>query len=380
MIRIHNKTSLPIGEKTDQLYVCLLKIFGDIRFELDEFTCEPLGSEALNFTTKGIYHLFGAVKSVNQKLPWSIVLKVIKPDSEEKNNPQHHNYWRREALLFESNLLDDLPGLTRAPIRYLVEEQQDGTVWLWMEHVKGQFAHTKEQFEFIAHQLGMFNAEYLITKAMPNEAWICRGWLKSWTTSSRMYAPSPEAYLNRLQDEEVKSAWEWLQALTADLDEKLSSLERLPRVLAHQDLSHKNMLIEMTSNYEQLVLMDWQFLSVSGIGEDLGKMFGVNVSLDVIPVDQYEAYRDSLFSSYIKGMREWGWQGNVELARYGYCLSTALRSVWEVPQLCSLSVQLDGDPFNLELQQRVQHLKKIIHMQKVMAHEAESLKEKSYSF
>ncbi|MFM9278193.1 phosphotransferase [Paenibacillus jiagnxiensis] len=377
---IHNRTDLPVENKTDQLFVCLSKIFGDIDFELDDFTCEPLGNEALNLTTEGIYHLFGDVKSDNQNLPWSIVLKVIKPDSEEKNNPQHHNYWRREALLFESNLLDDLPGLTRAPIRYLVEEQQDGTVWLWMEHVKGYFAHTKEQFEFIAHQLGMFNAEYLTTRAMPNEAWICRRWLKSWTTSSRMYAPSPEAYLSRLQDEEVKSAWEWLQALTADLDDKLSSLERLPRVLAHQDLSHKNMLIDMNSDCERLVLMDWQFLSISGIGEDLGKMFGVNMSLDVIPVDQYEAYQDSLFSFYIKGMRESGWQGNEESARYGYCLSAALRSVWEVPQLCSLSVQLDGDPLNLGLQQRVQRLKKIIHMQKEMAREAESLKEKSYSF
>jgi hypothetical protein len=377
---IHNKTNLPIAKKTDQLNLCLFKIFGDIDFELDGFTCEPLGNEALNFTTEGIYHLCGAVKSDTEYLPWSIVLKVIKPDSEEKNDPQHHNYWRREALLFESNLLDDLPGLIRAPIRYLVEAQQDGTVWLWMEHVKGQFAHTKEQFEFIAHQLGMFNAEYLTTRAMPNEAWICRGWLKSWTTSSRMYAPRTESFLSRLQDEEVKSAWEWLQALTADLDDKLSSLERLPRVLAHQDLSHKNMLIEMTSVYEQLVLMDWQFLSISGIGEDLGKMFGVNMSLGMIPISQFEAYRESLFNSYIKGMKESGWQGNEELARYGYCLSAALRSMWEVPQLCSLSVQLDGDPLNLALQQQVQHLKKIIHMQKVMAHEAESLKEKSYSF
>ncbi|WP_449290192.1 phosphotransferase [Paenibacillus motobuensis] len=48
----------------------------------------------------------------------------------------------------------------------------------------------------------------------------------------------------------------------------MDSLSQLPRVLAHQDLGQKNMIL--TSNF-QLVLIDWQFLSISGIGEDLGK-------------------------------------------------------------------------------------------------------------
>ncbi|WP_425542067.1 phosphotransferase [Paenibacillus motobuensis] len=56
--------------------------------------------------------------------------------------------------------------------------------------------------------------------------------------------------------------------MSEKINEKLDSLSQLPRVLAHQDLGQKNMIL--TSNF-QLVLIDWQFLSISGIGEDLGK-------------------------------------------------------------------------------------------------------------
>ncbi|OAB43716.1 phosphotransferase family protein [Paenibacillus glacialis] len=373
---INNNTSLPIEKKIDQLYACIHKMIGEIIFEIDAFTCDALENKTLNFTTKGIYHLYGFLQTNNEQLPWSIILKVIKSDSEEKDDIKHHNYWRREALLFESKLLDHLSGYIQAPNTYLVEEQNDGTIWLWMEQVNGRFAQSKEQFNFIAHRLGMFNAEYLTTKAIPDEAWVCKSWLKSWTTSSRKYAPNPGPYIIQLQDEEIKYIWEWFKELTEEINEKLASLSDLPRVLAHQDLGQKNMIL--TPN-DQLVLIDWQFMSISGIGEDLGKMFGANMSLGIIPTDQYEAYRDSLFYSYIKGMREMGWEGDERLARYGYCISTALRSVWEVPQLCSLAAQLESNPTNSKLQERVYQLKQIINIQIAMDYEAESLRGHNYS-
>ncbi|MFD1266507.1 phosphotransferase [Paenibacillus motobuensis] len=66
----------------------------------------------------------------------------------------------------------------------------------------------------------------------------------------------------------MKYIWVWFKNLSEKINEKLDSLSQLPRVLAHQDLGQKNMIL--TSNF-QLVLIDWQFLSISGIGEDLGK-------------------------------------------------------------------------------------------------------------
>ncbi|AOZ91296.1 phosphotransferase [Paenibacillus crassostreae] len=371
---INNNTRLPIRNKMDQIYVCMQIIFGEVAFKPLTIICDDLGYNTPNFTTAGIYHLHGLVRTNNEQLPWSIILKVIKPDSAEKEEPQHHNYWRREALIFESKVLDNLPESIEVAKSYLVEEQQDGTIWLWMEYVEGIHAHSQEQFNFIARQLGRFNGSYLTGTGIPDEEWICRGWLKSWTTSSRMYAPILEPYLNILHREKVLSIWEWFQGFTKDIEHKLASLENLPRVLAHQDLSQMNMLLNKDhSESGRLVLIDWQFMSISGIGEDLGKMFGVNMSLGIIPIHEYEVFQNSLFKAYIKGLRDMGWQGDEGLARYGYCLSTALRSVWEVPQFISLVSQLEVDPCNSKIQDRVAQLEGIINIHMKMALEADQL-------
>ena len=333
---VYNNTRLPIEKKIEQIYACLQIILGEVTLEHLTITCDDLGYKNPNFTTEGIFHLHGFVKNenINEKMPWSIVLKVIKPDGTEKEESLHHNYWRREALIFESKLLEDLPDSIQAAKSYLVEEQQDGTIWLWMEHVKGCYAQSQEQFDFIARQLGRFNGSYLTGKLIPDEVWICRAWLKSWIAASRMYAPNSDSYINHhLYKDNERTIWTWFQYFNKHVENNLSSLERLPRVLAHQDLSQMNMLLVKDDlKIDQLVLIDWQFMSISGIGEDLAKMFGVNMSLGIIPPDQYEAFQASLFNAYIKGLKDTGWKGNEELARYGYCIGTALRSIWEVPQ------------------------------------------------
>ncbi|MCM3628667.1 phosphotransferase [Paenibacillus glycanilyticus] len=372
---IHNHTGLLIEDKVEQLNLCLRKKFRGIAFELDAFECTRLVDGSVNFTTSGIYHLRGTIETGSEHRQWSIVIKIIKRDSEEKDHNQHHNYWRREAFIFESNLLDaSLPEIIETPEPYLAEEQRDGTIWLWMEYVQGETPSTQEHFNRIAYQLGEFNAPYLTGRSLPSEPWICNNWLRSWTASSQIYAPDPQSFINRLEDREIRNSWEWFLGFTVDLNDKLESLSGLPRVLAHQDLSYKNMIINSTSN--RLVLMDWQFLSISGIGEDLGKMAGVNMSLGPITIAEYDSFCRSIFRSYIQGMRESGWQGDEELARYGYGLSMAMRSVWEVPQLCSLAAQLEKDPLNDWMMHRVELLKQINAIHQVMAEESAKLRGK----
>lgn len=372
---VHNNTSLPIENKMDQLYDCLQRIYDKAAVEFVTITCDNLGYKTPNFTTAGIFHLHGFVMNKNEQLPWSIILKVIKPDSAEKEEPLHHNYWRREAFIFESKLLDDLPDSIQAAKSYLIEEQQDGTIWLWMERIKGQYADSQEQFDFIARQLGRFNGAYLMGKEIPKQEWICRSWLKSWTTASRMYAPSPEDYLHRLHRDKVRSIWPWFQGFNNQIENNLSSLERLPRVVAHQDLSQMNMLLVKNDlEPDRLVLIDWQFMSISGVGEDLAKMFGVNMSLGIILPERYGAFQNSLFNAYIAGLKDMGWQGDEGQARYGYCIGTALRSIWEVPKYISLVAQLEGDPQNKNLQDSVAQLEQIIKVHMDMALEADTLK------
>ncbi|MBH5316841.1 phosphotransferase [Paenibacillus sp. GSMTC-2017] len=373
-----NHIGVPLENKMDQLRGCLEQMLDHSNFELLSVTCDDLGYKTPNFTTAGIYHLHGIVNVNKEEQPWSIILKVIKPDSVEKDDPLHHNYWRREALVIESSILNELPESIRTAKSYLVEEQQDGTVWIWMERVAGEHANSQDHFTFIARQLGRFNGTYLNGKSLPNEEWICKGWLRSWTTGCKMYAPKSESYLKQLQKENERNIWTWFQEFTGQIDEHLASLEQLPRVLAHQDLSPMNMLIvKQSDGTDQVVLIDWQFMSISGVGEDLGKMFGVSMSLGIVPPTQYGSFKQSLFEAYILGLKDTGWQGDERLARYGYYLSSALRCEWEVPKYFSLVEKLENGSQNAELLDEVEHLEAIINMQRVMAKDAESLKTRS---
>lgn len=66
--------------------------------------------------------------------------------------------------------------------------------------------------------------------------------------------------------------------------------------------------------------------------------------------------------------------GDAGLVRYGFCLSAALRSVWELPQFFCILAQLENEPNNGKLKERLTRLECIITVQKQMALEANSLK------
>jgi hypothetical protein len=94
----------------------------------------------------------------------------VRPEA-DKNNPSGHHYWKREALLYESGLLDDLPTGLMAPRCFGVVEQPDGEYWLSLEEVNDDvgarwpLAH----YGVVAHHLGLFNGAYLMGRPIPCE-------------------------------------------------------------------------------------------------------------------------------------------------------------------------------------------------------------------
>lgn len=112
-------------------------------------------------------------------------------------------------------------------------------------------------------------------------------------------------------------------------------------------------------------------MNISGIGEDLGKLYGVNMSLGIIQSYQYEDFETNLYNSYLEGLRTAGWYGDEKLVRYGFCLSMALRSIWEVPQYFSMLAQLENEPLNQNLKNHLYRLERIIWIQRNMHTEVE---------
>ncbi|MFS0785398.1 phosphotransferase [Shouchella sp. 1P09AA] len=295
-----------------------------------------LVSEDVNFTTKGVYRVLG---TVDNEIEWSLILKILQ-QVEDKLDPQHHNYWKREALVLSTTILDRYSNLFNTPQCYYIEEKAEGTVWLWMEEVDGPFNQTltKKDFQFLAHTLGSFNGKYML-EPITLQPWICRSWLDSWIKSSQHYSIQVEDYFDMISPT-IKEIVESYLKLKKEIPYHLDVLKSLPQVLAHQDLSKGNISISKGA----LTLIDWQFMSVSALGEDLGKLFGVMLSQGKIPFEEVDAYKRLLLANYIKGLQDSsGWIGKKESLAYSFYISFALRSVWEAPKLVESIIQGNSD-------------------------------------
>jgi len=292
---------------------------------------------------------------------WSMILKIVKADV-LRDDPSHYNYWKREILAYDSGFLHHLPADITVPRCLAVDQRSDDTVWLWLEDIPNDAQEWQwDDYAYAAEKLGQFQAAYLLGEPLPKFPWVNQQWMRSWINECYRYrdAPdvpdvpdAPDAGMSRQLVPDMKFAdlAARLVRLEGWVEDWLAALERLPRTLAHQDYYEQNILISLNGQQERkVVLIDWQFLSISGIGEDLGRFFGLALSRGNVPLEHYQKVQELFFSSYIKGLRHTGWLGDERLARFGFLASFALRSIWEVPKLQQKLAQDAGAPETLKL-------------------------------
>ncbi|WP_096271470.1 oxidoreductase family protein [Paucisalibacillus globulus] len=359
----------------DILHMCVKKILKKEDFLILNWRVNPIKSRTQNFTTSGIYRLCGLARVEGADTTWSLIIKVVEQEAEEKNNPNHFNYWKREALVFKSGLLNELPKVIQTPDCYKIEVKSDTEIWLWMEEIKENNSRefSLAEFFFIAKQMGLFHGTFASGKfPLPQEEWISRNWLKSWIDGCDLYAPRPSKYYPKITEpsKTIDTILKTYLDLRQNEKKYLNKLNNLPRVLSHQDLSKQNMYISNKS--QRLILIDWQFLSISGLGEDIGRLFGLAISQDDIPITKAWEYQEQLFNSYLNGLKQVGWNGNPLLVRYGFCVAVAFRSIWEVPKLTKIIAQNSPARYGDEIDKYTQ----IVLLQLRFAEEAADIFEK----
>ncbi|MBS4196640.1 aminoglycoside phosphotransferase family protein [Lederbergia citri] len=354
---------------------CVSKILKNRIGSLQEFHIEPIETISKNFITKGLYRISGKAVVDNHQQTWSLILKIIHPESDEKDVPQHHNYWKREALVFQANFLVECPQNIRTPRCYAVEEKEDKSIWLYLEDIPGNHEPywTEENLCFIAKELGEFQGVYAVgNKKLPDASWICKAWLLSWVKGCKQYIEHPAVYYEQIKDKpHIDKIFAAYEALNDELEDHLAILKKCPQTVSHQDLSKQNIFITKNNDDEnQVAFIDWQFLSISALGEDLAKMFGVALSQGDIPLDKAKHYEEALFHAYIKGLALAGWKGDIQLVRYAFCISVAARSFWETPKLFKLLAHKTNDT---EHSRNIKQLNRIVNLQVSYAKEAEEL-------
>lgn len=318
----------------------LQRIVPDKNFELISWNCSPLGKSK---EESSVYRVFCTLRINNDRSrDYALIVKVLKPDS-RRNQVDHYYYWKREALVYDSGILTQLPQDIRAPICYEVEARLDGNVWIWLDDVAIESSKNDwslVQMCRISYLLGKYSGAYMTGTPLPNESFLCRNWMRSWVEVCTEYARPIEEqkkiwdfHLNKLNDKNY--TWELYVKNRTRVNSLLETLELLPRVFAHQDVHSDNIFLEKLNGRDSLIAVDWQFASISGVGEELGRMFGYALLKKKIPVNKAAEYKEELFLSYTQGLRDVGWDGNSKLARFGFTTTASLRFAMVIDKLLS---------------------------------------------
>lgn len=333
----------------DDLIGPVRRALADEAAELVEWRHETLAYTNQTPVSDGVYRLAGRARTRGDIHHWSLILKVSRspagrawPDGRVApagwgTNPAHSQYWKREALAYQSGLLDNLPGVV-APRCFGVDERSDDTIWLWLEavHETAQRPWPLEQYGRAARHLGQFNGAYLASQPLPTEPWLNRGFLRAWTADPVRAALAEtiaraETWTHPLVRQAFPdSVAERLRRLQAQREDFLAVLERQPQTLCHLDAFPGNLLVRHdTSGAEQTVALDWAFMGIAAVGEEVGHLVAWSLLLGEVAATEAEQLRAVVLRGYREGLHEAGWPGNeVELmhaVERGAAVAAALR-------------------------------------------------------
>jgi hypothetical protein len=321
------------------------------RSELTQVVRKALGSDTLELTgwrieqlaggqgpsTRAVYRVSGATLDDGREISWSVILKITTL-SKGSSDPyfaddSHALYWKREALAYQSGLLDDLPAGIVAPRCYGIVEKGASSAWLWLEDLEDVYPSgwPLEQYARASYCLGRFNGAYLAGRPMPDCLWLVqdgspRGLLNGNVWIRDMIA-TPDSWEHPL----VRSAFpvpvaDRLLRLWDEREMLLQILDRVPHTFCHLDAWRNNMVARSRDVHRGgLTLIDWAFPGRAAIGTDAGDLFIESFSLAELNDMEPQVLDRAVFESYLDGLCDAGWTGDARVVRCAYAAFCALK-------------------------------------------------------
>jgi hypothetical protein len=290
--------------------------------EVMEWECRPIYGAGF---IAGIFRFSGRARDQGSDVPWSLILKSINTTAASPDLA-HYRYGLREVFVYQSGLLDDLPGGLAAPACYSTVQPSDDVFWIWLEDIRevGDICWPLDAYGCTARHLGQFNGAYLAGTPLPAYRWLSRNWLRMWLN----FWMSPTQQIPIFSDLPVHRRLtppDIADGITHFMDEipvLLDALDRLPQTLCHQDAYHRNLFHQSSG---RTVAIDWADMGIAAVGVELSSFvpsslmfFGANLT-DAHELDQIA------FAGYMDGLADAGWHGDPRVVRFGYVASAALR-------------------------------------------------------
>ena len=311
------------------------RALGSRAAELRGWEYHPISYINTEVSNLGLYRFQGTAQDGSNDQTWSMVLKAVDAPVNDKD-PTYWNYHRREVLAYDEGLLAALPGGLAAPQCFGISKYSNGVCWLWLEDLRraARERWSLSDYAQVARHLGQFNGAYLVGRALPDFPWLSRDWIRGWLG---YYEASGREVLELLHN---KQFWEHpvlrfafsdsitdrVSRLWKSHDRFLDSLDRLPQTFCHLDAYRPNLFLRSDSQGStQTVAVDWAFTGIAGVGEEIANLLAASLIWFECDATEAQSLDEAVFSGYLDGLREAGWQGNPRLARLGYVMACALR-------------------------------------------------------
>ncbi len=294
---------------------------------------EPLRHGLGNAATGGIWQVRGTAGSAILKisrLPAATDPARAFPTSDE---PDHWNYWRREALAYQTGLAATAyadAGIT-APALLEANAGACGGVELWLSDVGGTagWDWPVSRLARFAYELGAAQARW--AGRVPDLPWLSRRWLAQ-------YLAEGPPRVTRVEEAD----WDHpnVAVWPADVRRRLRLLQsgygRLTaiaaaaeRTLCHLDVWPANLIDQDGTS----VLLDWSFTGDGAVGEDVANLIIDSCTDGLMDAALLPEIAESATDGYLRGLRDGGWTGSPDAVRTAVAASGAAKYSWFAPMV-----------------------------------------------
>ena len=307
------------------------------------WTVAPLGYTVFNPVSQGIFRVTGTARSGATSLPWSAVLKICRAPSEEElaqAPPDRREVlvdtlrWDREGEAYASGLLDTLPSGLGAPRCFGVDRRDDGTLWIWLEHIADDVVQWDvARYALAARHLGRLGGEYLAGRELPTNEWLSRGWVRKWSAYFSRTVPAildddgiwAQPTVLQLFDPASRDD---IRALWRDRERWWRALDGLPLTFGHLDAFRANLMGRTVGGDVQTVALDWAFVGIAPLAADVATLVVASLFYHGDPLDPAEVTAASLEATR-DGLRDAGYRVSPPELERAYAINVIAR--WALP-------------------------------------------------
>ena len=291
-----------------------------------------LGGGAGNPVSVGLYRFEVTGQDSGEQVNWSAILKILQSPANvgwtnmgEGDDQTHWNYWKRELLIYQSGLLETLPDGMAAPRCYNAVELPGNIAMLWLEDIRNSYQGdwSLDRYALTARHLGRLNGVYLSERPLPDFPWFSLQRTRQWVDEMPHWRTFPWDHLRVLKRYPRPESNSFRRMLLEN-GRFLAKLDLLPKTISHGDTYPTNFMSRhLAGGQEQTVALDWALMGIQPLGDDLGQfVFGAQMNLKEA---KREDVTETLFQSYMDGLHDSNCHADLQLVRFGFAASAALR-------------------------------------------------------